>query len=443
MKRIAGLSKYHPESDRHVVQIIGLGFVGLTLAAVVAKKNKVLGVEISESVRDSVSSGAAHFYEAGLDSLLSAAVASGNLSTTKYPEKLESNCTYIITVGTPISNREVDLEALIRTTDQVVQAAKDNDLIIVRSTVSVGSCREIVQTAIENAGKRVLLAMCPERTVEGKAISELTELPQIIGGRDAESTSAACQFFQFHGVRTVEVSSLEAAEMTKLVNNTYRDLQFAFANEIATLCDSIGVSSREVIKAANKDYARSKIALPGLTAGPCLEKDPWILHAAGSKIGIDMPITRSSREVNENVVGQAFAFLEKRSPNLHPNRVLVAGLAFKGHPETSDTRGSLAFDVIRHIEEVFPKASIYTLDPLVQTKDLKGQVAKGHFRQLNSSIDPFDLVVIQHNGLSMLTELSENGSVLENATVLDFWDSGIESRVHANLNYYCFGGSSS
>jgi UDP-N-acetyl-D-mannosaminuronic acid dehydrogenase len=434
------MRSYSPETEDHVVQIVGLGFVGLTLAAVLARKQKVLGVEVNDLIRESVDSGIPHFHELGLNQLVKLGVDSGNLTTNASPQRINAGCTYIITVGTPVSSGSINLEALIRTSREVAKVAKDDDLVIVRSTVSVGSSRSIVQAALDGAGKTTMLAMCPERTMEGKAIVELTELPQIVGGRDQESTSAACKFFSFHGVKTVEVSDLEAAEMTKLVNNTYRDLQFAFGNEIAALCDRLGINAREVISAANQDYDRSNISFPGLTAGPCLEKDPWILHDAGDKAGIRMQITRSAREVNERAVSSGFEYLKEKKPALSPKRVLVAGLAFKGRPETSDTRGSLAFEVIRQCKEIFPNAHLTTFDPLVKTTDLEAYLAESHLSELSLDIEPFDFIVVQHNGESMLNELSEHRSLIEQATILDFWDSGTILGLFPQESYISIGG---
>src|SRR5205807_1526903 len=126
---------------------------------------------------------------------------------------------------------------------------------------------------VTRAARRFGLAFCPERTIEGKAIPEMRSLPQIVGGLDDESADRAEALFRLITPKIVRVSSLETAEMIKLINNTYRDLTFAFANEVALIAERMGLSAAEMIRAANVDYPRSNIAQPGFVGGPCLEKD--------------------------------------------------------------------------------------------------------------------------------------------------------------------------
>jgi nucleotide sugar dehydrogenase len=235
---------------------------------------------------------------------------------------------------------------------------------------------------------------------------------------------------------------LEAAEMAKLVNNTFRDLQFAFANEIGSLCDRLGISAREVIKAANKDYSRSNISLPGLTAGPCLEKDPWILHNAGAKAGLEMDVTRSGRIVNEGTVETSIIHLMNTLPTLKPERILIAGVAFKGRPETNDTRGSLAFNLIRTCQGRFPGARVFTLDPLVKSDEISTDLAQNHFTELVEESEAFDLLIIQHNGESLISAIKAKSGLFGGSVVLDFWDTDIFSDTVENPNYICVGGRS-
>ena len=150
-------------------QVIGLGFVGLTLAVHLAKRAEVIGVERSPRVRASTEQGLPHFYEVGLDQALKEALAAGRLSISARPSVSARSCTYILTVGTPIVGRKIDLTSLQRVALEVADVAKDNDLIIVRSTVSIGSTQEVVEAALRGKGKLTSVAMCPERTMEGKA----------------------------------------------------------------------------------------------------------------------------------------------------------------------------------------------------------------------------------------------------------------------------------
>jgi nucleotide sugar dehydrogenase len=227
-----------------------------------------------------------------------------------------------------------------------------------------------VKAALEKAGKPFHLAFCPERTIEGRALSELRTLPQIVGGLDDDSTLRGAALFSFLTPTIIKVSSLETAEMIKLVNNTQRDLLFAFANEIADYCDICEISADEVIKAANAGYARSVMPLPGPVGGPCLEKDPYILAESITQRGGSATLALAARQFNENLpmrTAQLLATLaEQRGVKADAvKKVSVLGLAFKGRPETSDLRGSLAIPLVQELKKQFPKAQLCGYDPLV------------------------------------------------------------------------------
>lgn len=425
------------------VQIIGMGFVGLTLAAFLARRCHVIGVETARSVMEVLKQGKSHFFEAGLDETIEEMTRMGSLEFSEDTRSMPKKSVFILTLGTPLKSGEVDLEALTRASRQVAAVAKDDDLVIVRSTVSIGSTRQIVARAILDAGKATAIAMCPERTIEGKALHELETLPQIVGGLRPADTQLACDFFADHGIETVTVSSPETAELAKLANNTFRDLQFSFANELAALCDAAGINAREAIGAANYKYPRSTIAMPGLTAGPCLEKDPWILYQAGQNLGLEMSITRSSRITNESSPRLALAQLMRRYPQIvKSSTVLVAGLAFKGAPETDDTRGSLAFSLIKEVKKNFPKVELWTFDPFVNASKLPPELVDRHLQSLDNINTRFDILIVQHNGRNLLDALRAQPRYFESSVVLDFWGDFDSQILTANpeKKLFVFGG---
>ena len=420
-----------------------MGFVGLTLAAFLAKKTDVLGVETSNEVMDVLTQGRAHFYEVGLDDAINKSVLSGSLRFSQSPEAMVARVVYVLTIGTPLIGDQIGLEALTRTSQQIALVAKNEDLVIVRSTVSLGSSRKIVAQSLTDLGKTTSVAMCPERTIEGRALEELIELPQIVGGLTEEASELACEFFAGHGVETTTVSSPEAAEMAKLATNTFRDLQFAFANELAVLSDAAGLNAREIIAAANHRYPRSNISSPGLTAGPCLEKDPWILYNSGRDKGVVMSVTRSSRTTHENVPRLAIEQLLTRFPTIQKNgRILLAGMAFKGDPETDDTRGSLAFTIIDELKSRLPNMEIWTLDPLVDPSKLPSELSKNHLTSLSGNKVKFELLVVQHNGAQLVSELVHFKERFEKSYTLDFWGDLVRHRDKElfGVGSYVFGG---
>jgi UDP-N-acetyl-D-mannosaminuronic acid dehydrogenase len=201
----------------------------------------------------------------------------------------------------------------------------------------------VVAPILAASGKKFDIAMCPERTLEGKALQELRELPQIVGADDPAVADRAAAIFRRLTISIVQVADIETAEIIKLVSNTFRDVQFAFANEVARVCDAFGVSAHEVISAGKLGYNRTNIPLPGLVGGPCLEKDPHILMESARTRGIEMEITSAGRLVNERQPEETVQFISseinRRKLASGPLKISILGMAFKGLPETSDLRG--------------------------------------------------------------------------------------------------------
>ena len=216
----------------------------------------------------------------------------------------------------------------------------DDALVVLRSTVRVRQHQDDRRADPRGLGKQFRLAMAPERTVEGRALAELCCLPQVVGGINARSFDAAAALFGRLGVEIVQVHSAEAAELAKLASNTYRDVQFAFANELAYLADSTGVNVFDVIHACNYGYERTNIALPGPVAGPCLEKDAYILADSATRFGTEAPLAMTGRRTNEAIV-EHVRRISARVVDA-PTTLGIFGIAFKGRPATSDVRGSMA-----------------------------------------------------------------------------------------------------
>ena len=246
---------------------------------------------------------------------------------------------------------------------------RDGALVILRSTVKVGTTRDVVSPILAASGKQFDIAMCPERTLEGKALQELRELPQIVGADDPAVADRAAAVFRRLTSSIVLVSGIETAEIIKLVSNTFRDVQFAFANEVARVCDAFGVSAHEVISAGKLGYNRTNIPLPGLVGGPCLEKDPHILMESARTRGIDLEITTAGRLVNERQPEETVRFItseiDRRDlAGAGPLKINILGMAFKGMPETSDLRGSMSIKVLDALKKAHPDAEIGLYDPV-------------------------------------------------------------------------------
>lgn len=356
------------------VAVVGLGFVGLTLAVALADVGlKVIGVEYQREVVDTLRAGRAHFHEKGLDSLIRHHVDSGQLSLATDLESVDADV-FIIAVGTPIDEAgEPRLDDVRTAAHAVGKRLRRRGLVMLRSTVPVGTCRGIVAPILEEEsgltlGRDAFLSFAPERTVEGKALEELRSLPQVIGGWDRASVQVTADFFRELTPTIVEVESLESAEMIKLVNNSYRDLSFAFSNQLALICDHWNIDAAQLVKSANEGYPRDRVPVPSPgVGGICLTKDPHIYAAVAREAGISDPLSRAGRSVNEQMPGyvaeRILGFLHDHGIALGDAKVLLAGFAFKGQPETSDVRFSTTLEIMSRLKE--SGINVWGFDPVV------------------------------------------------------------------------------
>jgi UDP-N-acetyl-D-mannosaminuronic acid dehydrogenase len=326
------------------VGVVGLGYVGLTLTAALASRGAtVYGAETSPEVRAMLSSGRPHLYEPGIGEVLGRYVGRSVFVAGRLPARTVDVA--VICVSTPIDPDTLapDLTNLRAAARQVAAWCGPDTLVVVRSTVPVGTSRAVVAPVLAKAWGRVRLVMAPERTIQGQALRELVELPQVVGGIDEESLRAGVEFFAELANRVVPVSSLEAAELVKLANNCHTDLIYGYGNEVALIAEQHRLDPLEVIRAANLDYPRPDLAKPGYVGGGCLSKDPYLLlHSAATH----RPwLVGRARELNEylpvHVAERVVeALREAMGDDLSGAQVAVLGWAYKGWPPTDDMRGT-------------------------------------------------------------------------------------------------------
>lgn len=338
------------------IAIVGLGYVGITLAAALADNGfRVLGIEKRREVADSVNSGRSHIFEPGIDGILSRCAGSSLRAVTEWPDELPP--VTIICVSTPAdpSTGAPDLSNLADAAGQISRRMPPDGLVIVRSTVPVGTSRALVLATLRGRNPEASLAFCPERTVQGAALMELRSLPQVIGAVDARSADLAERLFSRLTSSIVHLSSPEAAEMVKLVNNCHTDLLYGFGNEIALLASNHGIDPLEVIRGANEGYTersdgfavvRPRIAKPGFVGGGCLSKDPYLLLQSLGSRDPSLSLVRCARKLNESMPRTAaedfMGILGGIAADPGACTVLVCGMAYKGVPETDDLRGTPA-----------------------------------------------------------------------------------------------------
>lgn len=428
------------------VAIVGLGYVGLTLATALADAGlHVLGVERRPEIVDQTNRGIPHFTETGLPEMLAHAVEIGHL-VARPGFGAEQADIYVITVGTPLdATGKARTDFIEAATREVADNMAPDALVVLRSTVKIGTARKVVTPILEASGKSFQIAMCPERTLEGRAMHELRRLPQIVGADTAETRERAAHFFHKLTPTAVQVSSLETAEIIKLVDNTFRDVQFGFANEVARVCDAFGVNAMEVVPGGKLGYPRTDVALPGLVGGPCLEKDPHILTQSLRDVGCELDITMAARRVNERQPVETVDFIlsEHARRSRHVPRVALLGMAFKGAPATDDLRGAMSLAVLRALCTKSPEAEVILYDPVCSPKQLCS-VAPGHriAGYLEEAIGGADIAIIANNHpelaswrpRQMLRVMAEHGFIY------DYWNHFSDLRPYElGPNYLAVG----
>ena len=434
------------KSNKNSVCIIGLGFVGLTLATVMSMAGfKVHGIEKKKDIIEKLKKRISHFYEPNLNKILDKIIRKKTFSFSKKFTNLNSKI-YIITVGTPLNNKKQVITKFIKETcQQISKKLNDDDIIILRSTVKVGTTRNIAYPILKKSKKRFHLAYCPERAVEGAALKELKKLPQVIGVLNKESEVVIKNIFK-KITKKIVASSLETAEMIKLIDNSSRDVFFAYANEIARVCDHLGLNANEIIGSGKLGYKRTDIARPGLVGGPCLHKDPYIFSESLKKFKIKPEITLTARKINERQPEEIVKFIcnkfyenETKSKRI---KVGLLGIAFKGHPLTDDLRGSMAIKLIYELKKKFKNLKIFGFDPVVERKKIINEKINS-VKNMNQIFQKADIVIISNDNkyFSKLNLGKLSSKMNLNGLIYDVWNlyDKDKLRLNNNVNYFSLG----
>ncbi len=405
--------------------VIGLGYVGLTLSIVLAKKNfQVYGVENNTKVLNKLKKAQTNIHEPNLNKDLKNVLKKNKLLLYSSIPKSNKITTFIITVGTPVKNdKKINLKNLINVAKEVSIKMNNKSLIILRSTVKIGTTN-FINEIISKKNKKFDIAFCPERTMEGSAIKELETLPQIIGGLSKKASLRSKEIFNKITSKSYIVSNAKTAEMIKLVDNSQRDLFFSYSNEVAISCDYLNIDANEVINIGKKNYPRTNLFLPGPVGGPCLEKDPYIYVESLRKEKFFPKLTFYGRKNNEDLINHSvnsiFDYFNKIDKKVL--KICILGLAFKGNPETADLRGSTVFPLVRCLKLKFKYSKIYGFDYIVPKNDFK-TVNIFYLNTIQSSFRKSDLVIF-HNNHKKFSKINLKKNIkLMNARSLiyDFW----------------------
>ena len=355
-------------SQNPSVVMIGLGYIGLPTAALIAQnKTHVHGVDINPNVVDTINQGKIHIVEPELDVAVANAVKQGYLKAATTP--VEAN-TYLIVVPTPFkAKNEPDISFVEAATRAVLPLLKEDDLYIIESTSPVGTTEKMMQLIyaerpeLEN---KINIAYCPERVLPGNVMYELVHNDRVIGGVDEKSTQKAVAFYKQFIEGDLHKTNARTAEMCKLVENSSRDVQIAFANELSLICDKAGINVWELITLANK-HPRVNILQPGCgVGGHCIAVDPYFIVA---EYPMESKIIGKAREINnyksfwcaEKVQTAKLEFELKhgRKPS-----IALMGLAFK--PNIDDLRESPAKYIAQKVLQNANNESYYIVEPNIE-----------------------------------------------------------------------------
>jgi UDP-N-acetyl-D-mannosaminuronic acid dehydrogenase len=347
------------------VVMIGLGYIGLPTAALIAQnKTYVHGVDINPKIVETINAGKIHIVEPELDTAVANAVKEGYLKASTTPVKAD---TYLIVVPTPFkAKNEPDISFVESATRAILHLLKDNDLYIIESTSPVGTTEKmmgLIYSERPDLKGKLNIAYCPERVLPGNVMYELVHNDRVIGGVDKKSTEKAVSFYRQFIKGDLHETNARTAEMCKLVENSSRDVQIAFANELSLICDKADINVWELIALANK-HPRVNILQPGCgVGGHCIAVDPYFIVA---EYPMESKIIGKAREINNyksfwcaekiQTAKLEFELKHGRKPN-----VALMGLAFK--PDIDDLRESPAKYIVQKVLQNANNETHYIVEP--------------------------------------------------------------------------------
>ena len=413
--------------------VIGLGYIGLPTSAMFASHGcEVVGVDVKQEVVDLLNHGHIHIEEPGLGDVIKECVKAGTFRAAVKPEEADA---YIISVPTPNNQDEFlscDLTYVLEGVESVIPYLKRGNTVIVESTIAPKSMDDFVKPIIEEAGFRIgediYLAHCPERVLPGKILYELKHNNRIVGGITPACTEHAADLYATFVEGEIVKTEAKTAELSKCMENTFRDVNIALANELAKICYELDVNCLDVIAMANK-HPRVNIHQPGPgVGGHCLAIDPYFIYAKAPE---KAKIIKLARDTNCSMPGYVADKALMLLKGIENPKVAVFGATYKGNVD--DMRESPAMDVIGLLKDRGMNVAVY--DPHVERDD---------FVDLDSAVDQADLilVLVDHNEYKELSH-KEIAKKMRRALLFDAKDivkeqpdSGLEIVNYGNIYKY-------
>jgi len=384
------------------ISVIGLGYIGLPTAAIFAsRKVQVIGVEIDEETVKTINKGGIHIVEPDLDIVVRSVVTDGYLRATLTPEPAEA---FLIAVPTPFKgdNHEPDLKYIEAASNAIAPVLEKGNIVILESTSPVGATEQMSawlaearpdltfpQTDGENSDIRI--AHCPERVLPGQVLRELVENDRVIGGMTDKCSKMAVSLYKTFVKGNCVVTNARTAEMVKLTENSFRDVNIAFANELSIICEKLDISVWELIELANR-HPRVNVLQPGPgVGGHCIAVDPWFIINKTPEV---TNLIRTAREVNDSkpawVINKCNESIGKhlmQNPEKSAKDVKIAcyGITFK--PNIDDLRESPALDIVNSIAESH-SGDVIVVEPNIGKlpHNMPSNIQLGHFGQVDADV---------------------------------------------------------
>ena len=395
------------------ITVVGLGYIGLPTAAVIAKKGlNVLGYDINKRVIESLNKGEIIIEEPGLEDLVKEVVKDGHLRGINSFEKSD---VFIIAVPTPIKeDKTADISYVEMAVEAIVPFLEKGNIVVLESTSPPGTTEDIIAPILSKSGlvvgEELFVAHSPERVLPGKIIQELVENDRIIGGINEKSTQLVKEVYEIFVEGEIFTTDSKTAEMTKLMENTYRDVNIALANELAILSENMGINAWEVIKFANK-HPRVNLHQPGPgVGGHCIAVDPWFVIEGQPQA----KLIRQAREINDNTPARVMEKIQSLMKS-KDGKLTILGLTYK--PDVDDTRESPIIKLIdKLIEETDFKVVVH--DPhakrdLFKHKDILVE-------DLEQAVKDSELIVLGVNHLNYKNlDFKRIGGLMKEKVVYD------------------------
>ncbi|MDH2881560.1 UDP-N-acetyl-D-mannosamine dehydrogenase [Bacillus cytotoxicus] len=391
--------------------VMGLGYIGLPTASLLATKGfQVHGVDVNADAVEMINSGKVHIYEPDLDILVKAAVQSGQLRASLKPEEADI---FILAVPTPFKDgHKPDLTYVEAATKTIAPVIKDGDIIILESTSPIGTTEKVAEWILEvrpdltttdemhsNKG-RIYVAHCPERVLPGHILKELVENDRIIGGLDKESTKRTVEFYKQFVKGQILDTNARTAEMAKLTENSFRDVNIAFANELSLICDKLNINVWELIRLANR-HPRVNILQPGPgVGGHCIAVDPWFIVDAAPE---EAKLIHTARNVNDYKPTYVVEKVKEKADRFKNPVIACLGLSFKANID--DLRESPAVDIVNHLAES-KVGNIKVVEPHISALPKMLEEKNVSLTTLEWAVEEADIILllVDHDVFSILGE---------------------------------------